>query len=245
MNLSTAMVSFSTGQATTPPFRGRHRPGSRSKHASRMPGSLRAAAILGLLSIALAANPGRAADLTTATVTPSVTILPLGATIPLTATGHFTDGSNRRLSHATIASGGNHTCALAANGEVRCWGRGASGQLGNGSSTDSSVPVTVAGISEAVALAAGGDASCALLGDASVRCWGANGAGQLGNGSTAPTAIPVTVPGLTATALSSGFAHTCAVLATREVACWGANDSGQLGNGTTTSSTVRVDVVGL
>lgn len=170
MNPSTAMISFSTAPAMTSHVRARTRPGSRSKNLFRMPGSGRIAAVLGILSITLAATAGSAADLTTATVTPSVTILPLGGTIPLTATGRFTDGSTRRLSHATIASGGNHTCALAANGEVRCWGRGASGQLGNGSSTDSSVPVTVAGISDAVALAAGGDASCALLGDASVRC---------------------------------------------------------------------------
>ena len=42
-----------------------------------------------------------------------------------------------------IAAGGSHTCAMLENGAVKCWGRNDDGQLGDGSNTDSNVPVDV------------------------------------------------------------------------------------------------------
>ncbi|MBY0399307.1 hypothetical protein K2X89_03360, partial [Myxococcota bacterium] len=203
------------------------------------------ATILVSVTIALAGAPGGAADLVSGVVTPRVSILPLGGTLALTTTGRFTDGTTRRLSHATIAVGGHHACVLEPNGEIRCWGRGGSGQLGNGTSADSSVPVTVAGLVDTTDLAAGGDASCALLADTSIRCWGLNTSGQLGNGTTTPSALPVAVPGVTARAISVGFAHACAVSTNGEVVCWGANGAGQLGNGSSVGSSLPVLVSGI
>ena len=197
------------------------------------------------MTFALAGSSAGAADLVSGNVTPGDLFVSIGSTHPLTATGLFTDGSSRRLSHATLATGGNHACTLAANGEVRCWGRGGSGQLGNGNSVDSPVPVTVAGIVDATALAAGGQSSCVLLADATVRCWGLNNLGQLGNGTTTASSLPVIVPGVAATGIAAGFTHTCAVLTSGGVACWGANGAGQLGNGTFVGSSSPVVVSGI
>ena len=72
-----------------------------------------------------------------------------------------------------MATGGYDSCALLASGAVKCWGWNYYGQLGDGSNTDSSVPVAVAGIGTATAVAIGGD-SCALLAGGTVKCWGAN-----------------------------------------------------------------------
>ena len=44
---------------------------------------------------------------------------------------------------ATIASGTSHTCVRRTNGGLRCWGSGQGGELGDGLSLGSNVPVTV------------------------------------------------------------------------------------------------------
>ena len=88
------------------------------------------------------------------------------------------------------------SCALRLDGTVVCWGANGWGQLGNGSTVNSQVPVGVTGISNAVQVATGYGFACALLDTPSVRCWGYNGWGQLGNGSTVNSTTPVAVTGL-------------------------------------------------
>ena len=79
-----------------------------------------------------------------------------------------------------IAVGGAHTCALLTDGTVRCWGANYRGQLGDGTTTFSSAPVRVEGLSDIVAIAAGDRHTCALRREGTVWCWGANDFGQLG-----------------------------------------------------------------
>jgi|GEM_PF-1342087 len=148
----------------------------------------------------------------------------------------------------TITAGSFHTCAILNTGTTTCWGNDFYGQLGNGSNTDSTTPVTVdlpVGTT-ATTITAGPYHTCAILNTGTTTCWGSNDNGQLGNGSNTDSATPVTVDfptGTTAaTAITAGAAHTCAILNTGEVSCWGRNFSGQLGNGTTTNSTTPVTV---
>lgn len=47
------------------------------------------------------------------------------------------------LGVATISAGRDHTCAIATNGSVWCWGAYQNGQLGNGWTTDSDIPLYV------------------------------------------------------------------------------------------------------
>jgi alpha-tubulin suppressor-like RCC1 family protein len=139
-----------------------------------------------------------------------------------------------------VATGEAHTCALLADGTVKCWGLNTTGQLGDGTLLNRPAPVPVNGVTNAIAIAAGGalgsSHTCALLADGTAKCWGANGSGQLGTGNTIQSSLPITVSGLSnAVSIAVGETHTCALVAVGVPFCWGFNGSGQLGDGTLSS----------
>lgn len=145
-----------------------------------------------------------------------------------------------------VSAGGDHSCAITSQGELSCWGRNFNGELGNGTTTDSNIPVVVIG-SNVVAVSAGEYHTCALLASGGVKCWGDNSAGQLGTGVINSSATPVDVVGLDAGVhtIAAGGGHSCAATSGAGVLCWGDNDGGELGNSTTEGSRLPVAVTGL
>ncbi|WP_342381900.1 Ig-like domain-containing protein [Myxococcus stipitatus] len=152
----------------------------------------------------------------------------------------------------SVSAGGRHTCALFADGRVKCWGENSEGQLGLEDTRDrgnsdnqmgSLLPFVHLGAGQRVkALSPGGHFSCALFESGGVKCWGDNAYGQLGLGDEsrrgdAPGEMGDSLPwvdlgtGRTAKTLVSGPDHACAILDNGEVKCWGANFLGRLGLG--------------
>lgn len=142
----------------------------------------------------------------------------------------------------SIAAGKDHTCAILDNGSVACWGYGYYGQIGDGSTTDTSTPTLTASLGvgrTAVAISAGMDHTCSILDNGSVACWGGGSSGQLGDGAAmdrlSPTQTSSLGTGRTAIAIAAGDMHTCALLDNGSVVCWGAGSTGALGRGTATN----------
>ena len=153
-------------------------------------------------------------------------------------------GINRNAS--LVRTGVTHSCAIDTSGDVQCWGRGAEGQLGNGGTSKSRVPVNVSLPSgaKAVDLALGNKHTCALLTNGSVMCWGDGPDGQLGAGwATTSSTTPVYTSVLgssarTGVAITAGYYHTCVLLDDGSVVCWGYNGWGAIGTGSFTNMLV-------
>jgi alpha-tubulin suppressor-like RCC1 family protein len=161
------------------------------------------------------------------------------------------------LEFASVSAGYAHTCAIAVSGKAYCWGRNgfapdpwgnyqSGGQLGDGSTRSSSVPVAVTGGLTFSAVSAGEDHTCGVTAAGAAYCWGSNDFGQLGSGSTVnASSVPVAVTGgLRFTGVSAGGTHTCGVTTSGAAYCWGLNVNGRLGDGSTDASAVPVAVTG-
>lgn len=145
------------------------------------------------------------------------------------------------INFAKVAAGAEFNCALTASGGAKCWGKNASGQLGDGTTITRNTPVDVTGLTSGVtAVAASGSHACALTVGGGVKCWGSS-IGSYGG------LIPEDVTGLTSNviAIAVGGSHACALMSTNGVKCWGSNSSGQVGDGTTSYRSNPVDVSGL
>jgi len=127
-----------------------------------------------------------------------------------------------------VAAGGSHTVAVKGDGTVWAWGKNSMAQLGEGTTTNRSIPVQVNGLSGVVAVAAGSSHTVAVKGDGTVWTWGNNSMGQLGDGTTTNRSIPVQVNGLSgvvAVAVAAEGSHAVAVKGDGTVWAWGNNRS--------------------
>ncbi|MDF1520933.1 MAG: hypothetical protein RQ728_08965 [Brevefilum sp.] len=87
----------------------------------------------------------------------------------------------------------DHTCALMSDLSIKCWGWNYSGQLGDGTTNDSAIPVTVnfgSDTREVTAFSTGEYHTCALMNDNNIRCWGDNDSGELGTGDYESRILP-------------------------------------------------------
>ena len=140
-----------------------------------------------------------------------------------------------------LVAGDAHACALS-QGTVYCWGKNATGAVGNSTKLDALAPSPVAlmGAASIRDVAASNVTTCAVDERGRANCWGDNTSGQLGGGDAEPTLVPVVVEGLKSEVLKDARVvqiatmdqATCALLEDGSVQCWGSNALGQLGIGT-------------
>lgn len=169
----------------------------------------------------------------------------------------FTLGTNGTTCEVAIiqpllnfSTGTDNTCAISAN-KAYCWGWNGVGTIGDGTNTDSSIPVAVTGVvsTKNISEVSVGDThACAVATDGIAYCWGNNANGQLGNNTTTTSSIPVPVDltgvlsGKTILHISASSYFTCAIASDNQIYCWGYNDHGQLGDTTVTQRLVPTAV---
>jgi alpha-tubulin suppressor-like RCC1 family protein len=156
---------------------------------------------------------------------------------------------------AHVEAGGYHTCGITAgDSQIWCWGQNYSGQLGDNTKVDKSLPVRVHGPGNVgyldetgvfTAITPAYRHTCALREDGTVWCWGANTSGQLGTNSVTESLTPTQVQAVGGTgvltdvvqlAAHSGFlgepnGFNCARRSDLTLWCWGENSYGQVGDG--------------
>jgi alpha-tubulin suppressor-like RCC1 family protein len=163
------------------------------------------------------------------------------ANSPVPVVVHLPSGT----SASAVAAGFAHSLVVTTRRKVLAWGDNAGGELGNGTGTNSPVPVAVSLPSgTAVTAVSGGNfTSSAITSDGAVWAWGVNNAGQLGNGTTtnSPTPVLVGLPsGVVASSITSQYSSMAALTSTGAVYTWGDNTYGQLGNDDPAASSTPV-----
>lgn len=150
----------------------------------------------------------------------------------------------------SVSTGDDTTCAIA-GGKAYCWGINTTGQIGDGTTSNSSYPVpvdTTTGLSgktvtyiDFVTVDYNTDGHVCAVASSLGYCWGANNNGRLGNGNAVNQSSPSAVftggvlSGKNITSVSTGVNYSCAA-ASGKAYCWGYDGSGGLGNGSGSGS---------
>jgi alpha-tubulin suppressor-like RCC1 family protein len=146
----------------------------------------------------------------------------------------------------SLGSANVHSAIVMADGTVRTFGDNYYGQLGDGTTNNSCVPITVCEIVNAIMVSCTGSHTSVLLNDGTLRTFGNNQYGQLGNGALTNSPVPVGVCLIVnGTAIACGFGHTAVLLDGGEVVSFGYNLLGQLGNGTAINSNLPIQANGI
>jgi len=128
-----------------------------------------------------------------------------------------------------VVVGAHAACAILSDLSVRCWGGNTEGQLGNGSTRGSTVPVVpnVRGVKD---LVMGDDFACALIDDTSVVCWG-----KIGYGKDHRLLVPTAAPGVRdIVRIFAVGGAACGTAKAGALVCWG--DVDPRGHVTTTGN---------
>ncbi|HJX63558.1 MAG TPA: hypothetical protein VJ860_06360 [Polyangia bacterium] len=126
------------------------------------------------------------------------------------------------ITNAKQVSAGAHTCVRTADSKVMCWGNNSHGEFGDGttSTTATSVPEVMPGVTDALSVAACDCATCVLRSDGHVSCTGAAYENGLSSASSAITDIPGLVTAGSLFCSDTAWTSFCAVTQIGTLICW-------------------------
>lgn len=153
----------------------------------------------------------------------------------------------------SVSAGTRSSYALRHDGTVYSWGNGASGRLGDGTTTtrNYAAPVLASAgtaLTDVIGVAMGDSTGAFLKSDGTLWTVGNGVNGGLGNGTTTSSSYPVQVMVDGTTPLTDVIAvsmhrHGLAIREDGSVWSWGYNAEGAVGNGTTTNTVYAAPVV--
>lgn len=152
-----------------------------------------------------------------------------------------------------VAAGSYSSFALCSDGTVAAWGYNDEGELGDGTTNTSLIPVSVTATGvlagkQVASISAGQYHTLALCTDGTLCAWGYNNRGQLGNNGTVSSKAPVVIgssgilAGKAITSISAGAYHSMAACSDGTLAAWGSNSKGQLGSAGAVQSVIPIVV---
>lgn len=144
----------------------------------------------------------------------------------------FTSCSNKKSSSDTsftlvnvtglitdISISGSTTCVVR-GGYVKCWGSNSTGQLGNGTTTNSLTPQLVSGLTDITKVKTAGGKTCALNKSGQLYCWGFV---DYVTNQTTPKLVD-SISNITDFSIATSPHQICAI-SSGNVYCWGYQDS--------------------
>lgn len=141
-----------------------------------------------------------------------------------------------------ISAGSNHSLAVCTTGVPKAWGNNGQGQLGDGTTTNKTTPISIGALTNVVDIKGGYYHTLALKNDGTVWSVGYNNYGQLGDGTLTQRLNPVQIGITNVKAISAGKNHSLALKNDGTVWAWGYNNSGQIGDSTNTQRLIPVKV---
>jgi YD repeat-containing protein len=164
----------------------------------------------------------------------------VGRSSPVSVVGGFTNWCG-------VSAGYTHSLGIRTNGTIWSWGCNSFGQVGDGTITSRTSPVSVVGgFTDWCGVSAGSQHSLGVRCNGSAWAWGRNTYSQLGLGDTTHRSSPVSVVGgfTDWCEVAGGAYHSLGIRTNGTVWAWGNNSQGRLGDGTNTARSSPVSVVG-
>lgn len=147
------------------------------------------------------------------------------------------DNLDDEIYNQRLSLGGNHSGFVSKDGDLYMWGSNDGGQLGDGTTKDSSIPIKVMENVKYISL--GDDHSAEITDDESLYMWGYNHIGEIGIGEYSYLSIKHYVPPTkildNVKQVALGDRYSAAITTNGDLYTWGWGDAGKLGNGSTAS----------